>query len=127
MSWNRSRFNYGVEMNPGYVNMYFNKKRNMGVFPQLMKYSREIKRILHIRRSLLPQKYVKEVSKVDYDETWNNILSLRPLKNGIKMIPCAFTDWDNTPRHKERGCIYQGASPEKFRKYLSQLVKNTKK
>lgn len=52
----------------------------MGVFPQLMKYSREIKRILHIRRSLLPQKYVKEVSKVDYDETWNNILSLRPLK-----------------------------------------------
>lgn len=42
------------------------------------------------------------------------------------MIPCAFTDWDNTPRHKERGYVYQGVSPKKFKKYFTQLVNNTK-
>lgn len=126
-SWNKSKFDYGVEMNPGYVGMYFNKERNMGVFPKLMKYSREIKRILHIRRSLLPQRKVKEVGKADYDYTWQQILKLRPLSKSPKMIPCAFTDWDNTPRHKERGYAYQGVTTDKFKHYFKQLVDNTRK
>lgn len=126
-SWDKSLFDYGVEMNPGYVGMYFNQNKNMGVFPKLMKYSREIKRLLHIRRSLLPQKKVHEVGRADYDNTWQQILELRPLPNGPKMIPCAFTDWDNTPRHKERGYMYQGVTTEKFKKYFGQLVDNTRK
>ena len=85
------------------------------------------KRLLHIRRSLLPQKKITEVSKADYDYTWQRILELRPLSNSPKMIPCAFTDWDNTPRHKERGYLYQGVTPEKFKYYFQQLVENTKK
>ena len=43
------------------------------------------------------------------------------------MIPCAFTDWDNTPRHQERGWVYTGANAEKFKKYFAKLVENTKK
>lgn len=123
-SWNHSLFKYGVEMHPGYVNMYFNKK-NKGLFPKLMKYSREIKRVLGIRRSLLVEKKKTDVSKFDYDTTWQNILKIRP--NGRNMIPCAFVDWDNTPRHNIRGNVYIGASPEKFKKYFSQLVENCKK
>lgn len=124
-SWNRSQFKYGVEMHPGYVNMYFKNSR-MGVFPKLMKYSREFKRILGIKRSLLPEKKRTEVSVCNYDETWQRILKIRP-KDGINMIPCAFVDWDNTPRHGMRGSVYKNATPEKFKMYLSQLVDNAQK
>lgn len=125
-SWNHSLFDYGVEMNPGYVGLA-NRQKSSSFFPKLMKYSHEIKRLLHIRRSLLPQKKITEVSKADYDYTWQRILELRPLSKSPKMIPCAFTDWDNTPRHKERGYLFQGVTPEKFKKYFKQLVENTKK
>lgn len=125
-SWDRSRFDYAVEMNPGYANTYFQNKRNMGMFPKFMKYSREFKRMLGIRRSLLPQKKIKEVAKADYDETWQRILQLRPQNNSLKMIPCAFTDWDNTPRHKERGYVYLGVTSEKFGIYFRKLVENTR-
>ena len=124
-SWDHSLFDYGVEMNPGYVGLA-NRQKNSSFFPKLMKYSHEIKRFLHIRRSLLPQKKITEVSKADYDYTWQRILELRPLSNAPKMIPCAFTDWDNTPRHKERGYLYQGVSPDKFKSYFKQLIDNTK-
>ncbi len=125
-SWDHSLFDYGVEMNPGYVGLA-NRQKNSSFFPKLMKYSHEIKRFLHIRRSLLPQKKITEVSKADYDYTWQRILELRPLSNAPKMIPCAFTDWDNTPRHKERGYLFQGVSPDKFKSYFKQLIDNTKK
>ena len=125
-SWDHSLFDYGVEMNPGYVGLA-NRQKNSSFFPKLMKYSHEIKRFLHIRRSLLPQKKITEVSKADYDYTWQRILELRPISNAPKMIPCAFTDWDNTPRHKERGYLYQGVSPDKFKSYFKQLIDNTKK
>ena len=124
-SWDHSLFDYGVEMNPGYVGLA-NRQKNSSFFPKLMKYSHEIKRFLHIRRSLLPQKKITEVSKADYDYTWQRILELRPLSNAPKMIPCAFTDWDNTPRHKERGYLFQGVSPDKFKSYFIQLIDNTK-
>ena len=124
-SWDHSLFDYGVEMNPGYVGLA-NRQKNSSFFPKLMKYSHEIKRFLHIRRSLLPQKKLTEVSKADYDYTWQRILELRPISNAPKMIPCAFTDWDNTPRHKERGYLFQGVSPDKFKSYFKQLIDNTK-
>ena len=125
-SWDHSLFDYGVEMNPGYVGLA-NRQKNSSFFPKLMKYSHEIKRFLHIRRSLLPQKKITEVSKADYDYTWQRILELRPISNAPKMIPCAFTDWDNTPRHKERGYLFQGVFPDKFKSYFKQLIDNTKK
>lgn len=123
-SWDRSRFAYGVEMNPGYANLFFGGKRNKGLFPALMKYSREIKRLLHLRKSLLPQRNAKKLCRVDYDETWKKILRLRPAGDA-NMIPCAFTDWDNTPRHQINGYMYEGASPEKFGQYFRQLIRNT--
>ena len=96
------------------------------LFPKLMKYSREIKRLLGIKRSLAPSSKPKEAGRMDYDAVWQNILRLRPEKDGPKMIPCAFTDWDNTPRHQERGYLYDGVTPEKFGKYLKELIRNAK-
>ena len=125
-SWDHTLFDYGVEMNPGYANMAFQQRRSFGLFPRLMKYSREIKRRLGIKRSLVPVSKPKEVGHIDYDAVWQNILRLRPASERPRMIPCAFTDWDNTPRHKERGYVYDGVSPEKFKKYFQQLIRNTK-
>ncbi len=126
-SWDKSLFDYGVEMNPGYANLMFQKRRNTGLFPRLMKYSREIKRILGIKRSLVPQSQPKAAGHMDYDSIWQNILRLRPTQSKPAMIPCAFTDWDNTPRHQNRGYLCDGVTPEKFREYFEQLVENTKK
>ena len=43
------------------------------------------------------------------------------------MIPCAFTDWDNTPRYKEKGYLYDGVTPAKFKCYLLKLIEKAKK
>lgn len=128
-SWRKDLFDYGVEMNPGYANTFFQEKRNRGLFPQLIKYSHEIKRILGIKRSLnfLTSKKPASVGHLNYDEVWEKVLKLRPAKGKPKMIPCAFTDWDNTPRHKERGSVYDGVAVEKFRIYFKRLIENTKK
>jgi hypothetical protein len=124
-SWNRSLFTYGVEMNPNYANLFFEKKDDIIIFPKLIKYSREIKRFFHIHRSLIQKKTPKEVMTKEYDKTWQNILRLRP--KTTNMIPCAFTAWDNTPRYRQKGCVYTGACPEKFKMYFSELVENAKK
>ena len=124
-SWNRDVFDYGVEMNPGYANMCFDKSNKFNHIAKFIKYTHEIKRILGIKKSLMPKGQAKEVKQMDYDDLWTKILSLRPKQDGPKMIPCAVTDWDNTPRHGRRGSVYRGVSTVKFDKYFKQLVDNT--
>ena len=60
-----------------------------------------------------------------YDDTWNKILSRKV--DDDKLIPGAFTDWDNSPRYHERAQVYMGATPEKFGKYFSQLIQKARK
>lgn len=123
-SWDRSHINYEVEMNPQYIN-YLNKCNVEKIYPKLMKYSGMIKKFLHIKRSLVPSfNKISSVKHVSYDECWENILNHKPVTD--KMIPCAFTDWDNTPRYKSKGYIYDGVSPDKFKRYLAQLVEKVK-
>jgi hypothetical protein len=55
-------------------------------------------------------------TRLDYDDAWRNILTRPPISN--KSIPCAFTNWDNSPRYKNRALIYIGATTTKFRKLL---------
>ncbi|MCR5651296.1 MAG: glycoside hydrolase family 99-like domain-containing protein [Lachnospiraceae bacterium] len=56
----------------------------------------------------------------DYDEVWKKILSLKP--QSPKDIPGAFVDWDNTVRKGDRGFVINGATPEKFDKYLKEQI-----
>lgn len=67
---------------------------------------------------------LSNTTRVDYDVAWNNILTRKPFSK--KSIPCAFVDWDNTPRYKERGQVYTGVTPEKFKKYFGKLVERAK-
>ncbi|MBR3091817.1 MAG: glycoside hydrolase family 99-like domain-containing protein [Bacteroidaceae bacterium] len=125
-SWDRSRFSYGVEMNPGYVHGVNQNRTKSKILYPLMRYTRELKRLLHINIGLSGGRKQTEVKQHDYDEVWQNILRLRPM-GSTKMIPCAFTDWDNTPRHQKQGSAYTDVSPQKFKHYLALLAENAQK
>lgn len=56
----------------------------------------------------------------DYDELWKNLLSYR---DGINISVGGFVNYDDTPRHGYCGSVIEGASPEKFEKYMSQLIR----
>lgn len=60
----------------------------------------------------------------DYDEVWNHILKTPP--TGNDSLPCAFVDFDNSPRRKENGTYFKGVSADKFNKYFNQLIEKTK-
>lgn len=124
-SWDRSRFTYGVEMNPGYAKGIDSAKRNKIKLFAIRKIG-WIKRKLNIKRSLYISKTDSEIRHDDYDAIWQKILTLRP-QNGKRMIPCAFTDWDNSPRFGINGSVYDDVTTEKFRHYFALLVENAKK
>ena len=67
---------------------------------------------------------ITNMSRPSYDDSWNNILLRKPYTK--KSLPCAFVDWDNSPRYRERGQVYLGATPKKFKQYLSQLLRKAK-
>lgn len=120
-SWDRSHFDYGIEFNPGYSRMFTNGSQKPWWF-KFMRYSRKVKKLLGIKRGFA--KIKREVTFYDYDEEWQRILNLRP--QYPNMIPSAFTDWDNTPRHITNGSVYKGVTPEKFKNYFRQLMHNAK-
>ena len=124
-NWDKSKFSYGIEMNPQYINLLTqSQKEPQQISLKLISFIRKIKKLLGIKRSLDFKNYHhKEVRRLDYDICWKNILSHKPVSR--KMIPCAFTDWDNTPRHKVNGYVYDGASPNKFKEYFKLLLKKT--
>lgn len=125
-AWDKSRFAYGIEMNPGYANVYFQKGQRSRILSKLMKYSHMVKRFLHIKHTLLPSPKAKTAHQVSYTEMWEKVLQLRG-EGEVPMIPCAFVDWDNTPRHKNRGSAYIGVTIERFRHYFTRLVRNVRK
>lgn len=127
--WDKSRFSHGIEMNPQYINIVTKSQgepQKLASF-QLLKIIKKVKKFLGINRSLYFRNYkkYKEVRRLDYDICWQNIISHVPVNR--QMFPCAFTDWDNTPRHQTNGYLYDGVSPEKFKKYFSQLLKKAEK
>ena len=64
------------------------------------------------------------LTKHNYDAHWKKVLSYKNIHP--KMIPCAFTAFDNTPRRGENGQVYHESTPEKFQKYLTLLLKKNK-
>lgn len=62
------------------------------------------------------------LTKYSYDGIWKMILN-RKAKCGI--YPCAFVNYDASPRKGYNSTIVVGFTPEKFGKYFSKLVKKT--
>lgn len=120
-SWNRSKFDYEIQFQPGYVGWAERAGWKNNLRWQIIKILRPVKKMLGIKKSL--RNVSKQVTICSYDETWAKILKLTPGKQ--KTIPSAFVDWDNTPRKQQDGSVYVGATPEKFENYFRQLVKRT--
>lgn len=66
-------------------------------------------------------KIIKELTFHDYDAVWEHVLRERP-EPGKVTYPGAFVDWDNTARYRDRATIFKGATPERFKYWLSELV-----
>jgi len=56
----------------------------------------------------------------DYDDVWNYMLSNPKLHRG--MCLCGFVQYDDTPRRATNGFVIEGATPEKFEKYMTILL-----
>ena len=69
--------------------------------------------------------HVLGVRKTSYDLVWKKILSHSPIDE--KDIPGAFVDWDNTPRRGKSGRVTIDATPEKFERYMKNLIFQTEK
>lgn len=120
-SFDKSKFDGGIEFQPGY---------------SLVKQTSSFKRIYSNLRFKIVN-YIKltfnvsfkksndtREEHISYDKVWEDILNTTP--DNKNMYPGAFVDWDNTPRKGVRGSLYDGVTPQKFRKYLSLQIKHAK-
>ena len=120
-----SRFRYNIEFQPAYAFYDLTK----GKFPFL----RKIKRMVTSFVEKTTGKDIRQIgrgisaigfNRVSYDDAWKKILERKPTNE--KNVPGAFVDWDNTPRHGDRGRVYVGARPEKLEKYMYKLIYKAK-
>lgn len=112
-------------MNPGYAHAVGASNHNQYKL-RLIRIINHLKRKLNIKRSLYIGRTTSQIKHVDYDQVWQKILSLRP-EDGQQTIPCAFTDWDNSPRFGKYGIVYDGVTTQKFYHYFALLCENAKK
>ena len=48
--------------------------------------------------------------------------ALKDMPEGERFLPSVLPGWDNTPRSKYRGVVYEGETPELFQEYLQRAV-----
>lgn len=62
-----------------------------------------------------------------YDHIWKRMIRRKQsLVHGRAVFRGAFVDWDNTARKGKNGLVINGASPEKFKKFLSAQICNAR-
>ena len=112
----RPLFDYCIKFQPIYALQKLEGSGKTGALVGLLK---KMDKLFYKAFKVAPSDKMLRVRKSDYDKVWETILS-EPVKP--KDIPCAFVDFDNTPRRGQSGKLMVGASPEKFEKYLRQLI-----
>lgn len=119
-----SRFDINIEFEPLYA------YRDM--FANQHKYLKAIRRAVsnwagkHLGIDLLTygENFFNKNKPLSFDKAWECILRRKPASP--KNVPGAFVGFDNSPRRGAEAKIYDGATPEKFKKYFSGLVKKTR-
>lgn len=67
----------------------------------------------------------KKISLYSYDDCWKNIL--KDAKRSKKdTFLCGFVSYDDTPRRGNKGRIVEGSTPQKFKRYFSELLEISK-
>ena len=117
----KSKFDGGIEFQPGYAHERHVTAMQRNYLRVRFKVVNYIK--LKFGVSFKKSENVRE-EHYNYDEVWQDILSTTP--DNENMYPGAFVDWDNTPRKGVRGSLYDGVSPEKFKKYMTIQIKRAR-
>ena len=114
--------NYQIDYEPQYAYSLLKQRKH----PFLRRCKRGLQKILkkYFNSTALDRVgREKDLEIFDYDEVWKKILEIKPQNE--KCLPGAFVDWDNTARKGRRGFVINGASPEKFGRYLKEQIKRT--
>lgn len=85
--------------------------------------------IVKIRNTIirkLPWMFRKKYRIKEYDRIWQHILTRQRTYGDKAIYLGAFTDWDNTPRFKDRSLIFKNGTSEKFRDYLLLQTQKSK-
>lgn len=61
--------------------------------------------------------------KYSYEKVWENIICKAQKRTSVNEWHSAFVTYDDTPRRGKQGRVITGASPDKFKAYLRDLVK----
>lgn len=70
------------------------------------------------------RKKLKLIEYQEFDNIYKMLLKKTRTYDGRKIIQGCFPAWDNSPRRGKRGSmIVKNATPEKFEKYLAELLK----
>lgn len=111
---------YFITYQPSYVTYQISQKlkktealtKHFGLFCSIMKQNakKAMGKLFH--------RDCWRVTVHNYDVTWKEI---NAIKYNDRMIPCAFANWDNTPRRGSRGVLYN-STPDKFKKYFPRFV-----
>ena len=110
---------YRIEYQPGYAEDHCDSSfgRNLNRFEEMLL------RLLNDKLNI-PTPKIKRLKIKSYDKIWRDIINHKPLDD--RVIPGAFTGWDNTPRYKKYGKVIVGENPSKFYKYFRELIKKTR-
>ena len=102
-------FDYAFEYYPGLVD--WREKTKVQLYTDALK-----RRILRNNRN--------DTILQEYDMVWEKILNFNPKTE--KLIPGAFTDWDNSARRRHGAKIILHANPEKFFNFFSRQLLRAK-
>ena len=125
-----SRFDFNIEFEPSYAWYDLNSESGIKA-TKFWKFLRQAKNWIYcaFEKELgfdLNRKLEKKENllRTSYQDAWGKILQRTPASS--KNIPGAFVSWDNTPRKKMRGQVYEGSTPELFEKYLEKQIIHAK-
>ena len=112
-----SRFKYNIEFQPIYALEDLASKSIKKVEVVAKNIDNLFEKIFSFKPSNILMRSVRTYS---YDDVWKKVLERKPYDN--KCIPGVFIDWDNTPRRGEKGRVFLGANPGKFKKYMKDMI-----
>ena len=124
----RNLFDYDIEFQPQYAQMKIEHLH----FPLLRKIKRKIDMLLLSRKGgktfdvhrFLYGKRIRNGTMMSFDKLWEEILKAKPIDSTC--LPGAFVDWDNSPRKGAKASVCTGATPEKFKKYMTEQIKRVR-
>lgn len=59
----------------------------------------------------------------EYDKVWKKIIENAKKSANSNVMSGAFVEYDDTPRRGKKGKVVTGATPQKFEKYMAELLR----